>query len=165
MSKTYCIRSIEKMRATKQYCCKCLLRNHILCEMLLYTITIASLYTLLRQWPGMNHRKPLINISVSKDESRRAVFVTQCAICGTLIRAWELTFISLNSFQFKLPDDIVEQLKIASREEENIEAIEKYAQNLPILTRAYIGGSTFSSCIFCPTKWISGYRNNSFICA
>lgn len=42
--------------------------------------------------------------------------------------------------QFKLPDEIIEQFKSASNEEGKLQAIEKYANDLPIVTRTYIAG-------------------------
>ncbi|KAK7602731.1 hypothetical protein V9T40_006705 [Parthenolecanium corni] len=52
--------------------------------------------------------------------------------------------------KFKLPDEIVEQFKSASNEEGKLQAIEKYANDLPIVTRTYIAGrATYRFCFIC----------------
>lgn len=78
-----------------------------------------------------------------------------------------------HSLQFKLPDEIVEQFKSASNEEGKLQAIEKYANDLPIVTRTYIAGKIFLSSINAPSilaftidasDYFSFYFNRIYSC-
>ncbi|XKL62015.1 hypothetical protein PGB90_001848 [Kerria lacca] len=52
--------------------------------------------------------------------------------------------------KFKLSDETVERFRKANNEEEKLQAIENYANNLPIITRTYIAGrATYRYCFIC----------------
>lgn len=50
-------------------------------------------------------------------------------------------------FQFKLSEEMVEQFKSVANEEGKLQVIEKYGNDLPIVTRTYIGGELPTSAL------------------
>ncbi|XP_065209979.1 palmitoyltransferase ZDHHC15 isoform X3 [Planococcus citri] len=65
---------------------------------------------------------------------------------------WQTVFTCTGAVpkRFKLSDEIIEQFKSATSEEGKLQAIEKYGNDLPIVTRTYIGGrATYRFCFVC----------------